>query len=261
MHSPTKTIFITGAGALTGIGANTARLFARRGWIVGGCDRELSSLEALHVELGRERFHPYQADVRDPAALRAAIGAFADRHGGKLDAVFANAGVLFMGPDETLTTEQKHLLIDVNVKGVVHTFDAALPYLKRAAPGSHAIAMASTSAEYGSPYHAVYSATKFFVRGYTEALNIEHRRAGINVAGIYVSYVSTGMVADANYKPASIDRLGVKANAAQVAEAVWRAAHGRRSHWRVGFDAKSTHYAVRLLGSWVAPVYAKIMGL
>jgi len=69
-------------------------------------------------------------------------------------------------------TEQKQALIDVNASGLVHTFDAALPFLRRAAPGAHAVAMASTSAEYGSPHHALYSATKFFVRGYTEALAV-----------------------------------------------------------------------------------------
>jgi hypothetical protein len=44
-----------------------------------------------------------------------------------------------------------------------------------------------------------------------------------------------------------------------VAKRVWQAVHGQRSHWRVGFDARSTHYAVRLLGSWVAPIYARMM--
>jgi short-subunit dehydrogenase len=119
--------------------------------------------------------------------------------------------------------------------------------------------MASTSAEYGSPHHAVYSATKFFVRGYTEALNIEYRQQGVNVCAIYVAYVDTGMVRDAQCKAASIERMGVKANADDVAAMVWRAVHGRRSHWRVGLDATMTHYAVRLFGSWVAPIYARLM--
>ena len=254
-----RSIFITGVGA--GIGAATARLFAARGWTVGGSDIREASLASMRHELGAERFQACVADVRDRAAMTVAIDDFARRQGGGLDAVFANAGILFMGDDETLAHEQKQAMIDVNVRGLVHTFDAALPWLKRAAPGAHAIAMASTSAEYGSPQHAVYSATKFFVRGYTEALAIEHRRAGIQVSGIYVSYVRTGMVTDANFRPASIERLGVKATADQVAQAVWRAAHGRRPHWRVGFDAKLTHYAVRLLGSWIAPVYARITGL
>ncbi len=168
-----KTIFITGAGA--GIGAATARLFASRGWLVGASDIHPAHLEALQKELGAERCETFVADVRDRDAMQAVIGEFAARHGGRLDAVFANAGVLFTGPDETLSREQKRLLVDVNVNGVVHTFDAALPFLRQAAPGAHAVAMASTSAEYGSPHFALYGATKFFVRGYTEALAIEHR--------------------------------------------------------------------------------------
>jgi NADP-dependent 3-hydroxy acid dehydrogenase YdfG len=255
-----KSIFITGAGA--GIGAATARLFLDRGWRVGACDVNPATLGQLRGQGGADRLTTCVADVRDADATRAALASFAEQHsGGRLDAVFANAGVLFMGPDATLTAEQKQLLIDVNVKGVVHTLDAAMPYLRKAAPGAHAVVMASTSAEYGSPYHAVYSATKFFVRGYTEALDIEYRKAGINVSAIYVSYVRTGMVTEANFTPASIERLGVKATATQVAETVWRAVHGRRSHWRVGFDARLTHHAVRLLGSWVAPIYARLTGL
>lgn len=253
-----RTIFITGAGA--GIGAATARLFAREGWLVGGSDLHMESLAAVQADLG-ERFVPYVADVRDRAAMAEAITHFADHHGGGgLDAVFANAGVLFMGPDDALTAGQKQALIDVNVCGVMHTFDAALAHLRRASRGAHAIAMASTSAEYGSPHHAVYSATKFFVRGYTEALAIEHRHSHVQVSAIYVSYVDTGMVAAANFRPRSVDVLGVKATPEHVARGVWRAAHGRRAHWRVGLDAKLTHYAVRVLGPWVAPVYARIMG-
>jgi len=254
-----KTIFITGAAA--GIGAATARLFASRGWQVGASDIHAGHLQGLQQQLGAERCRTFVADVRDRDAMQAAVGQFAAGHGGRLDAVFANAGVLFTGPDETLTPEQKTLLVDVNVDGVVHTFDAALPFLRQAAPGSHAVAMASMSAEYGSPHFALYGATKFFVRGYTEALAIEHRKSGVHFSGIYVAFVDTQMVRDVNYRATSIDRLGVKATADDVAATVWRAVHGRRSHWRVGLDAKMTHYAVRLLGSWVAPVYARLTGL
>lgn len=254
-----KTIFITGAGA--GIGAATARLFAERGWRVGASDVDAAALAALQSELGAERIATFVADVRDPAAVRSAIDAFAGGPAGRLDAVFANAGVLFTGPDERISPEQKQLLIDVNVKGVVHTFDAALPYLKNAAPGAHAVAMASMSAEYGPPHFALYGATKFFVRGYTEALAIEHRRVGIQFSGIYVAFVDTAMVRNVNVRAASIDRLGVKARPEDVAVCVWKAVHGRRAHWRVGLDAKLTHYAVRLLGAWVAPVYARLTGL
>jgi NADP-dependent 3-hydroxy acid dehydrogenase YdfG len=248
--------FITGAAA--GIGAATARLFAHNGWRVGASDVDARGLEALVAELGVERCSAHVADVRDFAALHAAVRAFADTTGGRLDALFANAGVLFMGPHEQIGRAQKDLLVDVNVRGVLHTFDAAFAHLKRT-PGAHAVAMCSTSAEYGAPEHAVYSATKFFVRGLTEALDIEWRRHGVQVSAIYVAYVQTGMVFDAPVKPASIERLGVKVRPEQVAEAAWRAVHGNRSHWRVGIDARLFNLATRLLGSRMASVSGWLM--
>jgi len=251
-----RSIFITGAAR--GIGAETARLFLANGWRVGASDVNADALAALGRESGSERLSTHPADVRDFAAIESALGGFARSTGGRLDAVFVNAGVLFMGPDERITRSQKDLLVDVNVRGVIHTIDAAFPYLART-PGGRVVAMSSTSAEYGSPEHAVYSATKFFVRGLTEALDIEYRAHGIRVAGIYVPYVQTGMVFDAPVKPASIERLGVKIPPRRVAETVWRAVHGRRVHWRVGLDAKFINLAVRVLGAGVAPIYARIM--
>jgi len=251
-----RSIFITGAAA--GIGAETARLFAGNGWFVGASDVNAEALAALERELGADRVSIHVADVRDRSSVDAAVRAFTARTGGRLHAVFANAGVLFMGHDETITPAQKDLLVDVNVKGVIHTIDAAFPFLAQT-PGAHVIAMSSTSAEYGSPQHAVYSATKFFVRGLTEALNIEYREHGIQVSAIYVAYVQTAMVFDAPVKPASIDRLGVKVTPQRVAATVWKAAHGNRVHWRVGLDARLINFAARLFGAGLAPVYRLIM--
>jgi len=251
-----KSIFITGAGA--GIGAETARLFARNGWLVGASDIDGAALAALASELGPGRVSTHVADVRDADGIERAIVDFTNRTDQRLDAVFANAGVLFMGPHETITAEQKDLLVDVNVKGVINTIDAGFEHLRRT-PGAHVVAMASTSAEYGSPQHAVYSATKFFVRGLTEALNIEYREHGIQVSAIYVAYVQTGMVFDAKVKPASIDRLGVKVTPQQVAATVWKAVNGNRVHWRVGLDARLINFAARLLGSGIAPIYRRLM--
>ena len=251
-----QSIFITGAAA--GIGAQTTRLFASRGWLVGASDVDGAALASLRRELGPDKVITSVADVRDFAALEAAVSEFASAADGQLDAVFANAGVLFMGPHENVTRAQKDLLVDVNVRGVIHTFDAAFPFLKQT-PGAHALAMCSTSAEYGAPEHAVYSATKFFVRGLTEALNIEYRRHDIQVSAIYVAYVQTGMMFDAKVKPASIERMGVKVTPGQVAEAAWRAVHGNRSHWRVGADARLMNWVARLLGSRTAAVSAWLM--
>ena len=248
-----RSIFITGAAS--GIGAETARLFAERGWHVGASDVDAAGLAALQRELGAERVATFVVDVRHCESLERALAGFTAASGGGLDAVFANAGVLSMGPHPGITREEKTLMVEVNALGVVHTFDAAFPYLART-PGAHAVAMCSTSAEYGAPEHAVYSATKFFVRGLTEALEVEYRRHGIQVSAIYVSYVQTAMVLDAPVKASSIERLGVKVKPRQVAEAVWRAVHGRRLRWRVGLDAHVLNLAARLLGSRMAHLSA-----
>jgi len=97
------------------------------------------------------------------------------------------------------------------------------------------------------------------VRGLTEALNIEYRGHGIQVSAIYVAYVQTGMVFDAEVKPASIERLGVKITPQRVAATVWNAVHGNRVHWRVGLDARVINFAARLLGARIGPIYQRIM--
>ena len=63
----TRSIFITGVGG--GIGTATAQLFAAKGWRVGGCDLSTAVVESLADAVGRERFTPYVADVRDRAAV------------------------------------------------------------------------------------------------------------------------------------------------------------------------------------------------
>lgn len=97
------------------------------------------------------------------------------------------------------------------------------------------------------------------MRGLTEALNVEYRAHGIQVSAIYAVYVQTGMVFAAKVTPASIERMGVKITPQRVVKTVWRAVHGNRVHWRVGVDAWLVSLATRLLGSWMAPIHARIV--
>ena len=90
--------------------------------------------------------------------------------------------------------------------------------------------MSSASAVYGQPELAVYSATKFAVRAITEALDIELRGKNIRVSDVMPSYVATNMVSSQTHRSKSLDRLGVKLNAEDVAEVVWKAAHSKGLH-------------------------------
>ena len=79
-------------------------------------------------------------------------------------------------------------IVDVNVKGVINSISVALPFLK-AHGEARVVTMGSVSGIYGIPELAVYSASKFAIRGLTEALNIELEREGVWVCDLMVGYV------------------------------------------------------------------------
>ena len=220
--------FITGAAS--GIGEATARLFAQRGWRVGLADRDAAGIEALAAELGAGCAAACPCDVTDPDSLQRALEAFCGPDGG-LDLLVNNAGLLHIGPFEQMAPAAHRELIDVNARGVVEALLTAFPRLARARGA--VVNVSSASAAYGSPDYATYSASKMFVRGLSEALDIEWRRHGIRVACIMPAFVSTPMIE--GWRSTAMDRLGVQLRPEDIAEVVWRAAHGRRLTWHVGW--------------------------
>lgn len=240
-------IFITGAAA--GIGRATAELFAAKGWFVGLYDVADGAVEALRAQLGHANTAGGRLDVSDPAAFEAALASFWSASGGRLDLMFNNAGLLATGDFESIPLARHHRLVDVNLKGVMTGAHAALPYLRQT-PGSCLISMASASAIYGPPAFASYAATKFAVKGFSEALNLEWAREGIRVMDILPLFVSTPMVNDVAAPPKTVGRLGVLLTAEDIAATVWRAAHWRawpRVHWYPGVQTKAMALANKLM--------------
>lgn len=252
-----KSILITGAAS--GIGRETVKLFASRGWRIGAADINQGALDKLVSETGSNNVIPILSDVSTPEGATKMVQAFLAHTGGKLDCLFNCAGVLFMGPHENITAEQKKLIIDVNVNGVINCTDAAFTALKNT-PKAHVVSMCSASSEFGSPYHTVYAATKAFVKNFTEGLNIEYEKHDIQVSDVLVAYVQTPMVFEANVKPKSIDKLGVKIKPEQVASRVWDAANGNKIHWYVGADSRLLNFVVRLLGQRSRLFYKVLTG-
>ncbi|RMH84169.1 MAG: SDR family oxidoreductase [Calditrichaeota bacterium] len=238
-----QAIFVTGAAS--GIGRATAQLFARKGWFVGLYDVNEAALATLAKELGSENCCAEKLDVTNYALVEAAMSQFAERSEGRLDVLFNCAGLMQVGAFETLEIQGHRRLVDVNIVGVLNCTYAAFPWLK-ATPNSHVITMSSASAVYGVPELATYSASKFFVRGITEALNIEWRRYGITVCDLMPPYVNTPMVQQAR-RAKSMDRLGVKLVPEQIAATVWRAAHGKKVHWPVSLQFKFLYILSRML--------------
>lgn len=223
----TRSVFITGAAA--GIGRATAELFAARGWRVGVADRDGAGAARVAEAAGAGSM-ALACDVTRPAEVREALDRFTAPAGGRLDLLVNNAGLLETGPFESIPMEAHRALLDVNVTGFTDVLHAAFPYL-RAARG-RVVNLSSASAEYGTPDFACYSASKFYVRGLTEALDVEWRRHCVGVACVMPAFVATGMTEGRH--TASMDRLGVALDPGDVAGVIWKAANGRGLVWRVG---------------------------
>jgi NAD(P)-dependent dehydrogenase (short-subunit alcohol dehydrogenase family) len=239
-----RSIFITGAAS--GIGRETALLFARRGWRVGAADLDEGGLARLAAEIGEDRCFTARLDVRDLAAYRERIAAFGAWTGDRMDALFNCAGIMRMGPFMGMGVEEHVRTVEVNVIGVLHGIHTAFDLLA-ATPGSHIVTMGSASGIYGVPDLATYSASKFFVRGLTEALNIEFERHGITVTDLMPLYVDTPMVRSQEYKAGSLRTFGARLTPQQIAEIVWKAVHGKRVHWVPGALLKVLSYIGNVL--------------
>lgn len=221
------------SGAASGIGAATARLFHARGWRVGLLDVDEGALAALAAELGGAWYAPL--DVIDAAAVQAGVAEFCAQGGGQLRLLFNAAGILRTGAFVDIELEQHTRLVQINVLGVLNLCHAAFAYLK-ATPGAQVINMGSASALYGVPQLASYSASKFAVRGLTEALELEWREYGIRVGDLMPPFVDTPMVRSQAQRPAVMLRLGVRLEAEQIAAAAWKQAHASAVHRPVGLQ-------------------------
>ena len=244
-----KCIFITGAGS--GIGRATALRFARAGWFVGAFDLDAASAQTLADEIGGDKVLAGAIDVTDDASVADAMAAFEQAAGGRMHVLFNSAGVLKIGPFDEVGLDTHLWHFDVNVAGTMRVMLAALPQLRQT-PGASVINMSSASADYGVPDFASYSSTKFAVRGLTEALNLEWAAYDIHVCDVMPPFVNTRMVTSAPDHVASIDSLGVKLTAEDVADVVWRAAGSRgATHWPVGAQFKLIWYSGQVLPAWL----------
>ncbi len=182
--------FITGAAS--GIGRATAELFAGRGWWVGGADRDASGLERLREALGPDRCSVWELDVADPADWERVSAEVARETEGRLDLLFNNAGIGVVGLFEEIPLEQSRRIVEVNLLGVIQGIYAMLPLLK-ATPGSLCFSTSSSAATFAAPSLAVYSATKFAVKGLTEALSVELARCEVRVADVLPGVIDTAI--------------------------------------------------------------------
>jgi short-subunit dehydrogenase len=144
-------------------------------------------------------------------------------------------------------------MIDINFYGTLAGLHAAFDYLRNT-PGAQVVNLCSASAIYGQPELAVYSATKFGVRGITEALELEWSRYGIRVMAMWPLFVATAMVD--GMETGSTKSLGVHLTPNDVAEAIYSATHPGRSwpprvHYPVGRQTKVLAALSQVSPNWV----------
>ena len=174
MRLKNKTALITGGNS--GIGLATAKLFVAEGAKVIITGRNKETLEAAAKELGPNGF-AVAADATDIAATEAAIKKGAEKFG-KLDIVFANAGIPGGTPLGSATLEVFEKVISTNLTGVFFTVQSALPYLN---DNASIILNGSVISVLGNPGYAAYAASKAGVRGMARVLASELSPRGIRV--------------------------------------------------------------------------------
>ena len=236
--SPERAIFITGAAS--GIGRATAKLFGERGWFVGAFDVSTDGLHSLSAELGAAPHMTQPLDVSDRPAYLRAVDAFAGRTGGRMDILYNNAGILGSSPYEELAWEAIDRIIRINFVGAMIGVHASMALL-RATPGSLCFTTSSASAIFGSANLVAYSATKFAVKGMTEALSIELKKHGVRAADVLPGIIDTAMLTPETKAMLPSEGPWRLIDPREVAEAVWQAYLEDRIHWYVPPELKDFH--------------------
>ena len=186
-----KVAIVTGAS--NGLGVYFSKALINKGATVYGLARSVDKLKVLATELG-PGFHPVSCDVRYEDQVQAAIQTAIDQED-SIDILINNAGLGQFGKVEALTQEEWDVQMETNLRGVFLCTRAVLAPMKaqneKTGFGGHVINIASVAGLVGNPMISAYNATKFGLRGFSEALMKEVREDGVKVTSVCPGSVAT----------------------------------------------------------------------
>ncbi|MEC7987372.1 MAG: SDR family NAD(P)-dependent oxidoreductase [Myxococcota bacterium] len=213
-----RIVLITGAAH--GIGWATAQAFSQRGATVIMCDVDVQKGYERANELG-EHTHFIPLDVRNRDAFIQVVNEIETRWG-SLDVLINNAGIMPIGPMQDLSESTERQLFEINVFGAINGIHAVLPNMLHRNAGQ-IVNIASLMSHIPTPYAALYTGTKFAIRGVTEALRHELRATNVHLCVVYPSLVQTELVA--GIRPLSFPPA---VNPTQVARAIVQGVERKR---------------------------------
>jgi NAD(P)-dependent dehydrogenase (short-subunit alcohol dehydrogenase family) len=190
-----KVVLVTGASS--GAGQATARLLAQRGYRVFGTSRSPTGAETTP---GLEML---ALDVRADDSVAACLNAVTSR-AGRLDVLVNNAGYELAGALEELSLDEAKAQFETNFFGVVRMVKAVLPLMRRQKEG-WIISVSSLSGLSPIPFMGMYSASKFALEGYSEALRQELKPFNIHVSQIEPGFLKTPMMSHRQVAAAAIE--------------------------------------------------------
>jgi short-subunit dehydrogenase len=220
---PETTVVVT--GATRGIGLAVVEVLCARGARVGCVARSAKDLDELRARLaGAGTVATAPADVSDRSATRDALAKLRTALG-PVDVLVNNAGIGLYGPVADLDPDRAEQVMRVNYLGMVHATCSVLPEMLTRGRG-HVVNVASIAGRLGAPFEAAYSASKFAVVGFSEALAVEVAPLGVTVSLVNPGPVETSFF-EARGHPYTRRRPKPIA-AGRVAKAVLEAVEHRR---------------------------------
>lgn len=187
MDIKSKVAIVTGASS--GIGSYFSKMLIEEGAMVYGLARSTDKLQKIHDELG-DSFKPVEMDVRDHKKMQEWVNDTFDSDF-QPDILINNAGLGFFANIEDLHIEEWDNMIDVNLSGVFYLTRLIVPLMKENESVCHIINIASIAGLLGNPSMTGYNASKFGLRGFSEALFKEVRYDGIKVTCLFPGSIAT----------------------------------------------------------------------